>query len=177
MEKLGSKNIDCREDSKIKDRLYELCKTEPSKRSLLADIISRIGTSEALIVGLSLIHDELKPSIPYELSRGLENAFLGRQPYGGGYAYTIEPMIANDIRRHLFEMALKDKHRERSSLILLGQIEAWRLEYGRPDNEPRHPAFDSGKPWPLFEKIDGDTKGPKSINATFSNNSVKENAK
>jgi len=166
-----------REDSKIKDRLYELCKTEPSKRSLLADIISRIGTSEALIVGLSLIHDELKPSIPYELSRGLENAFLGRQPYGGGYAYTIEPIIANDIRRHLFEMALKDKHRERSSLILLGQIEAWRLEYGRPDNEPRHPAFDSGKPWPLFEKIDGDTKGPKSINATFSNNSVKENAK
>lgn len=138
-----------REDKKIKERLYELCKVESSKRSLLADIISRIGTSEALIAGLSLIHDELKPLIPQELSRGLENAFLGKQPYGGGYAYTIEPIIANDIRCHLFEMALKDKHRERSSWILLGQIETWRLEYGRPDNEPRHPSFDSGKPWPF----------------------------
>jgi len=137
------------EDSKMKDRLYVLCKEGSSKRSLLADIISRLGTSEALIVGLSLVHDQLKPSIPYELSRGLENAFLGRHPYGGGYAYTIESIIANDIRRLFFEMAFKDKRRERSSWILLGQIEAWRLEYGRPDNEPRHPDFDSGNPWPV----------------------------
>lgn len=150
-----------REDSKIKDRLYELCKTEPSKRSLLAEIVSQIGTSEALVAGLSLIHDQLKPSIPYELSRGLENAFLGRQPYGGGYEYTIEPITSNKIRYHLFEMTLDDQYRKRSAWLLLGQIEAWRLEYGRPNNEPRHPSFDSGKPWPFFGKTDRNANEPE----------------
>ena len=32
---------------------------------------------------------------------------------------------------------------------LLGHIEVWRLEYGRPTDEPRHPAIESGFPWPI----------------------------
>ena len=46
-------------------------------------------------------------------------------------------------------MALNDNRRKRSALVLLSQIEVWRLEHGRPSDEPRHPAFDSGEPWPL----------------------------
>ncbi|MCK4789550.1 MAG: hypothetical protein KAV87_37765, partial [Desulfobacteraceae bacterium] len=55
------------EDSKIRDRAYEFCKTKhsPMVRSLLAKVVSQIGTSEALVAGLSLIKDQLKPSIPY----------------------------------------------------------------------------------------------------------------
>jgi hypothetical protein len=45
-------------------------------------------------------------------------------------------------------MAAKDERRKKSALNLLAQIEAWRLEYGRPAGEPRHPAFGSGEPWP-----------------------------
>lgn len=149
-----------REDSKVMYRVYELCKMEHSQvmRSLLSQVVSRIGTSEALVVGLSLIHDQTKPSFPYDLSRGLERAFLGRQPYGGEYGYTIEPITSNEIRYRLFEMTLDDQYRKRSAWLLLWQIEAWRLEYGRPNNEPRHPSFDSGKPWPFFGKTDRNTK-------------------
>lgn len=149
-----------REDAKVKARVYELCKTEhsPAKRSLLAGIVSRIGTSEAFIAGLSLIRDQLKPSIPYELSRGLESAFLGRHPYGTGYGYTIEPTTANEIRSHLYEMTTGDDSRKRSAWELLGQIELWRLEYGRPDSEPRHPVFDSGEPWPPIVQRDKSLK-------------------
>lgn len=150
-----------REDSKVRDRVYELCKTEHSAgvRSLLAGVVSRIGTSEALVVGLSLIHDQLKPSIPYELLQGLESAFLGRQPYGGGYGYTIKPITANEIRNQLFEMmTLGEESRKHSAWQILGQIEAWRLEYGRPDNEPRHPAFDSGGQWPYPSLLSGRMK-------------------
>ena len=32
--------------------------------------------------------------------------------------------------------------------MLLGQIEEWRLEHGRPTDEPRHPDLASGQPWP-----------------------------
>lgn len=145
-----------REDPKVRDRVYELCKTEhsPVARSLLAGVVSRIGTSEAFVTGLSLIHDQWKPAIPYELSRGLESAFLGRQPYGMGYGYTIEPTTANEIRSCLYEMTVEDDSRKHSAWELLGQIESWRLEYGRPDSEPRHPSFDSGKSWPLIPQRD-----------------------
>jgi hypothetical protein len=51
--------------------------------------------------------------------------------------------------KSLLEMATKDEKRKISSLRLLAQIEEWRLEYGRPAGEPRHPAFNSGEPWPL----------------------------
>lgn len=145
-----------REDPKVRGRVYELCKTErsPVTRSLLAGIVSRIGTSEAFVTGISLIQDQLKPSIPYELSHGLESAFLGKQPYGVGYGYTIEPITANEIRSCLYEMTIGDVSRKRSAWELLGQIESWRLEYGRPDSEPRHPAIDSGKLWPLIPQRD-----------------------
>ncbi|MFC1645848.1 NACHT domain-containing protein [Candidatus Omnitrophota bacterium] len=144
------------EDPKVKGRVYELCKTEhsPVARSLLAGIVSQIGTSEAFVAGLSLIQDQPKPSIPYDLSRGLESVFLGRQPYGAGYGYTIEPTTANEIRSRLYEMTVGDDNRKRSAWELLGQIESWRLEYGRPDSEPRHPAFESGKPWPPIVQRD-----------------------
>ncbi|MBI2472067.1 MAG: hypothetical protein HYV59_12635 [Planctomycetes bacterium] len=155
-------DITC-DDSKVMYRVYELCKMEHSSvmRSLLAEVVSRIGTSEALVAGLSLIHDQTKPSIPYELSRGLERAFLGRQPYGGGYGYTIEPITSSEIRYRLFEMTLDDQYRKRSAWLLLGQIEAWRLEYGRPNNEPRHPSFNSGKPWPFFGKTNRNANEPE----------------
>lgn len=148
-------DITC-EDPKVMDRIYELCKTErsPVTRSLLAGIVSRIGTSETFVTGLSLIQDQLKPSIPYELSRGLESAFLWKQPYGAGYAYTIEPITANEIRSCLYEMTFGDDSRKHSAWELLGQIESWRLEYGRPNSEPRHPAFNSGGPWPFFGKTE-----------------------
>jgi hypothetical protein len=48
----------------------------------------------------------------------------------------------------LFKMATDDAKRRKSAFALLGQIEEWRLERGRPTDEPRHPDFQSGAPWP-----------------------------
>ena len=88
----------------------------------------------------------MNPSIPTELSQGLESAFLGRNPYGStGHSYTIEPISANEIRTRLFEMSLRDADRKQSASLLLGKIELWRLEYGRPNDEPRHPSFDTSE--------------------------------
>ncbi len=71
-------------------------------------------------------------------------------------------MERNDTRTHLhlgdqmrseknfFEMAHSDPVRKLSASTLLGQIEVWRLEYGRPLDEPRHPAIESDISWPLW---------------------------
>lgn len=143
-------------ESAVKDRLYLLCARQlsPAMRSLVADVITRLGTSSALSAGIELIHDGTKPPIPYQLSQGLERLFLERRPYGKSEnTYTLEPRSANEIRRRLFDMVLTDDSRMRSAWTLLGQIELWRVENGRPTSEPRHPDFDSGVPWPPIKLI------------------------
>ncbi|MDI1228047.1 MAG: hypothetical protein PSY14_10215 [bacterium] len=83
------------------------------------------------------------------LWKQLEDAFVERRPHGeSSNTFTLEPRSSNAIRARLLEMATKDDRRKQSALKLLGQIEEWRLKYGRPAGEPRHPAFDSGEPWP-----------------------------
>ena len=81
----------------------------------------------------------------------LENAFVERRPHGTtGNSFTLEPRNSNAIRAKLFEMTSKDVRRKRTAVHLLAQIEEWRLQYGRPTGEPRHPALDSGIAWPLL---------------------------
>src|SRR5205814_994175 len=126
----------------IRDRLFLLCTKQLSPRPcmLLANVVSKLGTSESICAGLNLIDDRKNPPIPYPLLRGLEDVFLGKRPYGStGHTYTIESISANEIRSLLYKMAVGDDVRKSSACILLGQIESWRLEYGRPDSEPRHP--------------------------------------
>ncbi len=142
-----------RRDQAVKHRLLCLCGSElpAAKRSLLAKVVGQIGDVEAICAGLNLIDDTASMPVPHGILRQIEGAFVERQPYGGRYdIYTLEPRSSNAIRARLFEMATTDEQRKRSALRLLGQIEEWRLEYGRPVGEPRHPAFDSGKPWPAM---------------------------
>lgn len=145
-----------RNDATLRQRLFALCEmaVSPVARSLLAAIVDDLGTGEALLAGLGIINDRLSPTVPYDLHKGLENLFLERRPYGGtSGAFVYAPRRADEIRAKLFAMVLSDQSRRRTAFSLLGQIEVWRLEYGRPDNEPRHPSIGSGQPWPPVELI------------------------
>jgi hypothetical protein len=150
-ERLASHIVDiARAQSTVRERLYLLCNRELSQstRLLLAEVITGLSTPDAAIAGLNLIHDDASPPIPFSLTPLHENAFFEHRPYGTGGSYTRIPRSATEIRRRLFEMVLNDNTRRRSAWRFLGQIESWRLDYGRPNSEPRHPAFESGEPWP-----------------------------
>ena len=156
-ERLASHITDiARTEPEIRDRLYMLCDRQltAAMRLLFAYVSARMRTSDALVVGLNLVHDTANPPIPYEIIRGIENVFLEQIPYGNtGNAYSLEPRSANDIRNRLFDMILNDDGRRKSAWTLLGQTELWRLEYGRPGSEPRHPAINSGEPWPPIARF------------------------
>ena len=139
-----------RRDAAIQRRLLQLCEAElpPAKRLLLSKFC-RLGTQEAVSAGLNLINDNVNPSIPHEIWLQLEAAFVERRHHGTSEnTYTLTPRSSNAIRAKLLEMATKDERRKNSAFTLLGQIEEWRIEYGRPTGEPRHPAYDSGQLWP-----------------------------
>jgi hypothetical protein len=140
-----------RRDKTIEQRLLRLCGSElPSaKRDLLAKVVGQLGHLEAVTAGVNLIDDAAKTPVPYEMWKQLEDAFVERRPHGQSEnTFTLEPRSSNAVRAKLLEMATKDERRKKSALRLLAQIEDWRLEYGRPAGEPRHPAFDSGEQWP-----------------------------
>ncbi|MBZ5643436.1 MAG: hypothetical protein LAO19_11800, partial [Acidobacteriia bacterium] len=137
-------------DKALKGRLVELTNGDlpQTKRMLLAKVFGQFDSEEDRVLGLSILRDD-GSGIPYELFRSLEEAFLERRPYGpGSSTVTLVPRGSNVLRRRLFEMWQEDALRKRSAFALLGQIEVWRLEYGRPDDEPRHPLIESEVPWP-----------------------------
>jgi hypothetical protein len=138
-------------DSSVAERIIQLTVLLISgqQRMIVAKVIASLNSTTALLAGLNLIDDASTPGIPYEIYRTIEDVVLEKRPYrGNSQSYTLAPRGANDLKARLFEMAKHDPHRAKSAYMLLAQIEEWRLEYGRPPSEPRHPDFDSGEIWP-----------------------------
>ncbi len=135
-------------------RLLELCERDLPQlnRHVLSKVMDSLGTPEALAANLHLI-DDAKPSpVPQGIWDQLESAFVERRPYGQNpYVFTQHARAANELRVRLFRMAIEDDKRRKAALMLLGQIEEWRLDHGRPTGEPRHPDLASGQPWPPKE--------------------------
>ena len=132
-------------------RLRELCELglPAPNRQVLSKVMASLGTPEALVANLNLIDDAYRSPVPQGIWNQLESAFVERRPYGSSpNVFTQHARASNELRVRLFRMALEDKKRRKSAFMLLGQIEEWRLQYGRPTDEPRHPDFESNKSWP-----------------------------
>lgn len=135
----------------IRQRLFQLCTLQlPSpKRMLLAKVVGMLGTTEAILAGLNLIDDTAVPPVPYDIWKQLEATFVEHKIVSTvSNAYTPAPRSANPIRSRLFAMATTDARRKKAASSLLGQIEVWRLEYGRPNGEPRNPDVECVRSWP-----------------------------
>jgi len=138
-------------DEMIGQRLLQLCSTRlaPGNRLVLSIAVSRLQTEDAILAALNLLDDGTTPAVPHPTRRQIEAAFVERRPYGTSETtFMLTPRSASAIKTKLADMAVNDAGRKKSAFGLLGEIEEWRLEYGRPDNEPRHPVVDSGGPWP-----------------------------
>lgn len=136
----------------LQERLFDLCDAElPSvRRGLLAKVVGRLGSLEAVSAGLNLIDDADSTPIPYEIWMQLEEAFVERRPCGESpNTSTLEPRSSNAVRAKLLAFAATDERRKKSASRILAQIEDWRLEYGRPSGEPRHPSIESRTQWPM----------------------------
>ena len=131
----------------MEQRLFQLCslRVPEPKRSLLAKVIAWLGTPDAALAALNLVDDEATPQIPYDTWKQMEDAFVERKPYGKDTnSYTLSPRSSNEVR---VRMSKHDKYRAKAAAMLLSQIDAWRLEHGRPAGEPRSVAVECESPW------------------------------
>lgn len=138
-------------DAAVEQRLIQLCTRElqPARRALLAKVMAQLDTVEARLAGLNLIDDNATPPILYETRQQVEATFIEHKPHGKDTsAYTLAPRSSNAVRARLFEMTKNDKNRTKAASALLAQIEIWRLEHGRPNDEPRSLEVESQSAWP-----------------------------
>ncbi len=135
----------------VATRLHQLCDRDlpDINRRVVSTVMGWLGASQALTANLNLIADNRPEPVPRGVWKQLESAFVGQRPYGQDpHVATLHARASNDVRLRLFHMVLNDPRRRKSASMLLGEIELWRLEYGRPPDEPRHPDLASGHPWP-----------------------------
>lgn len=135
-------------------RLRELCERDLPElnRHVLSKVMNWLGAPEALAANLNLIDDARPPPVPQGIWGQLESAFVERRPYGQiPNVFMEHARASNELRLRLFRMAIEDEKRRKSAFMLLGRIEEWRLEHGRPAGEPRHPDLASGRSWPPKE--------------------------
>jgi hypothetical protein len=119
---------------------------------LLPATYAELASPEAMLAALNFLPISL---VPYGAGRrGFESLFLERRPHDiSSGSFNLVPRNADQIREKLFQMVLQDPQRRPAAFSILGQIEVWRLEYGRPNSEPRHPMIESGEPWPPISFI------------------------
>ncbi|MGM5022147.1 NACHT domain-containing protein [Tardiphaga sp. 367_B4_N1_1] len=136
-----------RQDPALKQRLIALSETEltPTQKKVLPGIYRELGDDGTMLAGASLLRGTMSS---YGLERGLETLFLERDPYGNSGSFVFVPRDAAKVRAKLLETVLNDPTRRKAAFSILGQVEVWRTEHGRPNSEPRHPMIESGEPWP-----------------------------
>ena len=104
----------------------------------------QLGTMKALLTSLDLVRDDAIPPIPFESYEEWKMLSLRSSLIAAWRIHTPWSPELLTIRIRLLDMAVNDRSRRLSAWALLGQIEWWRLEYGRPIDELRHPFLESG---------------------------------
>jgi hypothetical protein len=136
-----------RHDPALRRRLVALSEgpLTPEQRELLAPIYREIDGDELILAGVNLLQGTISS---YGDERGPASVFLEHRPHGRSGAFTLVPRDANQVRAALFRAVLNDPIRRAAAISILGQVEVWRIEHGRPIGEPRHPMIECGEPWP-----------------------------
>lgn len=135
-----------RQTPALKQRLLTLSEGSltPAQTHLLRAIYGELGGDDTMLAAVNLLPGAMSSFD----ERGFETLFLEHRPYGRSNSYELIPRDAKQSRAGLFQRVLNDPTRRQAAFAILGQVEVWRLEHGRPTGEPRHPMIESGLPWP-----------------------------
>ena len=138
-------------DAELQAEIFALFDVPGSLEQQFALIktVAALDSLDAMFCTLQLPIENRSHQWPYFV---LEEAFrdfcLIKQTKPNGNSYTLEPTPALELRRRLLEIAIAGDRRSRNAFSLLGKIDLWRLEHGKPPREPRHPAIELGVSWP-----------------------------
>jgi HEAT repeat protein len=142
-------------DDELQSKILALVNVpgSPERDFVIIKTVAALSSLDAMLTTLNLDIEDRSHRWPYFV---LEEAFqelclIKRRTPPDSNSYTLEPIPAVELRRRLLEIATAGDRRSRNAFSLLGQIDVWRLEHGKPPREQRHPAIESGVQWPALE--------------------------
>ena len=128
-------------------------------RDIIEAALAEIADEEIV---LALFHRYVSEERLYKgpITEAISHAAVGMRPIEGwpnAFDRFSKPLIA--LRKTLFEIMSEKKAGAALAEACLTDIDEQRDEYGRVENEPRHPYIESGKAWPLAVELpeSGDT--------------------
>ena len=116
--------------------------------SLLEAVLTEIADAEIV---LAFVRDYARRKRPFggNLANSIRETAVGKRPVADWpNAYNEFSVSLTGLRIELFKMTLAGNAESAPAEACLNEIEALRDEYGRINDEPRHPYIDSGCPWP-----------------------------
>lgn len=116
--------------------------------ALLGSTLLEIADSEIV---LTLVHNYARNTKPYDgnLAYAVRQTAVGKRPVtDSSNAYYEFSVSLTDLRKELFAMILANNEESPIAAACLNEIDELRDEYGRVNDEPRHPNIDAGHTWP-----------------------------
>ena len=124
--------------------LHRAEKGRSNNSPLLLAILQVFSDEKAALASLALL-DRRNVG---QVSNVLEAWFCAKEHATDSGTYQIVSRGSPEVRRRLYGMATEGGEKGELALELLARIELWLLEYGKPLDEPYHPAIDAGSSWP-----------------------------
>jgi len=126
---------------------------DTASEKLACLVLGAIGSPRASMIICRYLDSVRFPRGDYAVSQLLKLFSREEGSPGGNGWVEIDPQSRNDLRRHLFGLAVKDGPSRVRARNVLMQLELVRLSDERPSDEPRHPDIVTSRLWPscLFE--------------------------
>lgn len=144
-------------DSDFMHRLLSVLenKTDTTHEALVCAVLGCIDDDKARMLVCRYLDEQAYPQGGKSAVRTLMGLFRVEVPIEpGSNCYEVHPQANQNLRRPLFTLALQQGPSQNRARALLLAIEQNRMGLGRPYDESRHPAIETGNPWPicLFDK-------------------------
>ena len=141
-------------DAALLQRVIEKCaaQLDYDQKNIVATIVGFARIPELDVAALQLIRDD--EEIPWALREHIRRLFFEEIQIPGRHGWIeVNPVRNTVVRPRLLDMAHNDRNRHEKAYDLLGKIDKWRLESGKPADEPRHPELSSGRSWPIVSAL------------------------
>ena len=125
-------------------------KADATHEALVCAILGDIDSPKARMLVCRYLDEQVYPQGGRHAAHVLRGRFKRRTQSVGASWYEEHPQANQPLRQHLLTLASIPGASQNRARALLLAIEKDRLESGRPAEETRHPAIETGSPWPTF---------------------------
>ena len=123
-------------------------KSSPEDENLVSAILGELKSPQTNEILLRYLNEDAYPNGGQTTTDILLQKFRNEEPSGNAGWYEIHAQACNELRANLFALARAPGPSQQRARVILMKLEEGRQEIGRPSNEPRHPAIESGIAWP-----------------------------